>query len=59
MSLPAIKALAIAVLGLSYLISDNSVMAYPTFTCAYEKKPNPPLAPQAVGTIGDCCCGFI
>jgi hypothetical protein len=47
MSLPVIKALAIAVLGLSYLFSGNSAMAYPTFTCAYEKDHNPPLDAEA------------
>ena len=44
---PLIKAISFAVISISLLFSGNPVMAYPTFTCAYEKDNNPPLDAEA------------
>ncbi|KRW61197.1 hypothetical protein AO726_07640 [Pseudomonas sp. TTU2014-080ASC] len=41
------NAAACVALVLLYLLNGAPAMAYPTFTCAYEKDHNPPLDPQA------------
>ncbi|WP_277594485.1 tetratricopeptide repeat protein [Pseudomonas chlororaphis] len=46
---PLIKALYFCALILSLLLSGAPAMAYPTFTCAYEKDHNPPLDAEADG----------
>ncbi|WP_415260617.1 tetratricopeptide repeat protein [Pseudomonas chlororaphis] len=46
---PLIKALSFCVLTFLLLLSGASAMAYPTFTCAYEKDHNPPLDAEADG----------
>ncbi|WP_241173185.1 tetratricopeptide repeat protein [Pseudomonas chlororaphis] len=46
---PLIKALYFCALIISLLLSGASAMAYPTFTCAYEKDHNPPLDAEADG----------
>ncbi|WPO47670.1 tetratricopeptide repeat protein [Pseudomonas sp. S1Bt23] len=44
---PLTKALFFCAVTLSILLSGTSAMAYPTFTCAYEKDHNPPLDAEA------------
>ncbi|WP_439878259.1 tetratricopeptide repeat protein [Pseudomonas prosekii] len=41
------KTIYLCALILSFLLSGTSAMAYPTFTCAYEKDHNPPLDAEA------------
>ncbi|UZE10097.1 tetratricopeptide repeat protein [Pseudomonas sp. B21-053] len=41
------KTIYFCALILSFLLSGASAMAYPTFTCAYEKDHNPPLDAEA------------
>ena len=44
---PLTKAISFCGLILSVLLSGAPAMAYPTFTCAYEKDHNPPLDAEA------------
>jgi TPR repeat protein len=44
---PLIKGFSVGVLILSFFLSGDPAMAYPTFTCAYEKDHNPPLDAEA------------
>ncbi|WP_150716896.1 tetratricopeptide repeat protein [Pseudomonas fluorescens] len=44
---PLTKTISFCVLTLSFLLSGAPAMAYPTFTCAYEKDNNPPLDAEA------------
>lgn len=44
---PLINALSLGALFFSILLSGAPAMAYPVFTCAYEKDHNPPLDAQA------------
>jgi TPR repeat protein len=44
---PLTKAISLCALILSLLLSGAPAMAYPTFTCAYEKDHNPPLDAEA------------
>jgi TPR repeat protein len=44
---PLTKTISICALILSFLLSGAPAMAYPTFTCAYEKDHNPPLDAEA------------
>ncbi|WP_324727960.1 tetratricopeptide repeat protein [Pseudomonas chlororaphis] len=46
---PLIKAISFFALTLSLLLSGAPAMAYPTFTCTYEKDHNPPLDAEADG----------
>lgn len=49
MPAPLIKAISSGVLIFLLLFSGAPAMAYPTFTCAYEKDHNPPLDVEAEG----------
>ena len=44
---PLIKGFSVGVLILSFFLSGDPAMAYPNFTCAYEKDHNPPLDAEA------------
>ncbi|MGH8334310.1 MAG: tetratricopeptide repeat protein [Pseudomonas fluorescens] len=44
---PLTKAILFSALMFSIFLSGNPAMAYPTFTCAYEKDHNPPLDAEA------------
>ncbi|AZD87484.1 hypothetical protein C4K14_4669 [Pseudomonas chlororaphis subsp. aureofaciens] len=44
-----IKAMAFCAVGMCGVFNGTPVMAYPTFTCAYEKDHNPPLDAEADG----------
>jgi TPR repeat protein len=44
---PLFKAMAFAVVCLYGVVNGTPAMAYPTFTCAYEKDHNPPLDAEA------------
>ncbi|WJV25018.1 MULTISPECIES: tetratricopeptide repeat protein [Pseudomonas] len=46
---PLIKSIFFCALTFLLLLSGASAMAYPTFTCAYEKDHNPPLDAEADG----------
>ncbi|MGY3258878.1 TPR repeat protein [Pseudomonas chlororaphis] len=44
-----IKTMAFCAVGMCGVFNGTPVMAYPTFTCAYEKDHNPPLDAEADG----------
>jgi hypothetical protein len=44
---PLTKAISFCAVIFSFFLSGGPVMAYPTFTCAYEKDHNPPLDTEA------------
>ncbi|WP_235436988.1 tetratricopeptide repeat protein [Pseudomonas fluorescens] len=44
---PLIKTIYYCAFIISFLLSGAMAMAYPVFTCAYERDNNPPLNPQA------------
>jgi len=44
---PLIKGGSICALGFLFFLSGDPAMAYPKFTCAYEKDHNPPLDTEA------------
>ncbi|WP_420801564.1 tetratricopeptide repeat protein [Pseudomonas chlororaphis] len=46
---PLTKAITLCAITFSILLSGAPAMAYPTFTCAYEKDHNPPLDAEADG----------